>query len=283
LNGDAATTDKNLFDKAYESEDIRLLIKLVSSEVIVKQSVALHHWAQSPKSIGCCALIKLGLCLRSDQREHVELFISAGGLEMLIAELSSIETDRVHAAILTLYQLLTERTKDDYDLLVKITEKINDMEIILTLNDCQRRLNGTRICSSFILTCIASIYRIIGRDAKKDFIWRCDGKDKFLDHLLNSHNEKEAFHIQLDAMYAIEDLLIEYDVNPDARVVFDSELLKDLTTYRNGKKDVRLYYALYDMKERFEEVAKTTIDNSPELMEAYMDQCNFLMKVLEDS
>ncbi|KAF7456244.1 ARM repeats containing protein [Cryptosporidium felis] len=200
--GDAVNDDISRFDLAYDKNDIREFVNLLSStQPIDKLDEPMHPWAADPKTVGALAATQLAiLAARDSQPELKDEIRKNGGIRGLLELLKSKEEDRIDGAIVALSFL-----------------SVNNAECCTAMFECgvlpylvkcmSSEIDGLRAASA---QTARNIF-ILGLNQRKEFM-RLGGVTVLVNLLTppsKDIDKPESWYTPLEAIYHIEDLIID--------------------------------------------------------------------------
>jgi hypothetical protein len=98
--------DAEKFDKAFETNDLQSLVKLLSSTQEIKSfEERMHPWAEDPKTVGALAASQLAIVASVADKDNPDVkdnIRNAGAIPPLVGFLKSDQSDRVQAAVVAL-------------------------------------------------------------------------------------------------------------------------------------------------------------------------------------
>jgi hypothetical protein len=110
------TDDAKKFDAAFEKNDIKSFVRLLSStQPIVEFEEPLHPWAEDPKTVGTLAAAQLAIMSSSAGNVATKVkddIRRAGAISPLVSFLESKEKDRQQCAIVALAELTRDSAEN---------------------------------------------------------------------------------------------------------------------------------------------------------------------------
>lgn len=107
--------DAEKFDKAFEKNDLKGFVALLSSNQIIESfDERMHPWAEDPKTIGALAGTQLAILASEADKDNPALkdeIYEAGAIPPLVEYLRSDQQDRVQTAVVALSFLTAECSK----------------------------------------------------------------------------------------------------------------------------------------------------------------------------
>jgi len=193
--------DVTRFDRAYDINNLEEFVSLLtSSQSIVPFPQRMHPWAADPQTVGALAATQLAiLASRDDEPKFKDAIREAGGVPVLVAQLSSKEDDRVHAAVVALSFLSVANPKNCIEMF-----EAGAMKPLV--KSMRSNIDGMRAATA------QTARNIFVLDTKYRASFKHAGGVANLVSLLDLPSgevDPSSLYTQLEAVYHIEDLILE--------------------------------------------------------------------------
>eukprot|EP00919_Chromeraceae_sp_WS-2016_P010632 GHVR01024818.1.p1 GENE.GHVR01024818.1~~GHVR01024818.1.p1 ORF type:complete len:292 (+),score=72.72 GHVR01024818.1:101-976(+) len=206
--GNIAGDDCEKFNSAFASNDIKEMIRLLSS----KQSVdpleePLHPWAEQPKTVGALAATQLAFLANADNQSGTKTnkdeIRKQGGIEALVTYLDSTEQDRYESGVVSLSFLSLESDITCHMLLeLDIIEKLS--KLFRSKKENMRSAIGCTLRNVYVLN----------EDTRRKFIKEGALKE-FID-LLKLSDTEGSIDMIFEALFNVDDLItVNNEVVPE--------------------------------------------------------------------
>lgn len=192
--------DAEKFDKAYETQDLKAFVSLLSSKQPIEEfEERMHPWAQDPKTVGALAGTQLAILASQASEDNPSLkkhIREAGAIPPLVDFLKSNEQDRIQTAVVALSFLTTECPEN-----VEAVVKAGAMKALLACMDSP--VAGMRAAAALTLrnTCMEK------EEFRKEFV-KLGGIKALVNQLSSAPDPslKQA-DVQLEAILNLQDLV----------------------------------------------------------------------------
>jgi len=193
--------DVTRFDRAYDTNNLEEFVSLLSSsQAIVPFPQRMHPWAADPQTVGALAATQLAiLASRDDEPRFKDAIREAGGIPVLVSQLSAEEEDRVHAAVVALSFLSVNNPKN-------CIEMFDAGAMKPLVKSMRSSIDGMRAATA---QAARNIYVL---DTKYRAAFKSAGGINNLVALLelpSGEIDASSLFTQLEAVYHIEDLIQE--------------------------------------------------------------------------
>jgi hypothetical protein len=200
--------DAEKFDKAYETNDYKGLVELLSSTTKIEAfEEKMHPWADDPRTVGALAGTQLAIqasLADGDNPNVKEEICKAGAIPPLVKFLRSNESDRVHTAVVALSFL----TADCSSSTVAAYEA---GAVELLLKHLSSDLTGMRAAAATTLRNIC-----MENDEYRDKFVNMGGLDSLVKQLDVGPSSDPALphaDVQLEAILNLQDIIEDQDGN----------------------------------------------------------------------
>lgn len=142
--------DSEKFDKAFETNDLKAFVELLSSQQAIESfDERMHPWAEDPKTVGALAGTQLAILASAAEKAEASKQIKddirkAGAIPPLVDFLKSDQNDRVQTAVVAL-SFLTADCKEN----VVAAYEAGALELMLKLVDS--KIAGERAAAATTL------------------------------------------------------------------------------------------------------------------------------------
>lgn len=104
--------DAAAFDKAFDTNDLQALVRLLPSQQPVEAfEERMHPWAEDPKTVGALSATQLAIMASEAEKDNPNVKVEicqAGAIQPLVEFLRSGEEDRIQASVVALSFLTSE-------------------------------------------------------------------------------------------------------------------------------------------------------------------------------
>jgi hypothetical protein len=204
--------DAEKFDKAFETNDLKVFVELLSSNQPIESfEERMHPWAEDPKTVGALAGTQLAILAsmaEKDKPRAKDEIRKAGAIKPLVEFLQSKEKDRVQTAVVALSFLTTDCSAN-----TKATYEAGAMESLM--EHIESPVAGMRAAAATTLRniCMASLeYRkaFVAAGGIKGLVTQLDPEE---DPTLNHAD------VQLEAVLNLQDILEEDDGENEPQMI----------------------------------------------------------------
>eukprot|EP01069_Polyplicarium_translucidae_P003056 Polyplicarium_translucidae@DN2200_c0_g1_i1.p1 len=212
ISGNPTVDDVQLFDEAYEANDIPTFVKLLNSKQPIEELKSqMHPWAAQPKTVGALAATQLAILASREKPPKIapggvieipppdsrEFVRRAGGIPILVKLLASRADHEAHAALVALSFLSVDSAMNCYEM-----HKAKALPVLT--RHMRGPIDGQRAAAA---QTARSIF-VLDRKYKMEFI-ECGGLAALMDLIIPPKSKSEPAYSVLEACYHLEDFILD--------------------------------------------------------------------------